>query len=348
MSNRGKKRFISLFLISCILTSGITVSATIDQQHSQPIKRFYSDGVIRQGLAAVNVQYPETCPLFVRFALLETWLNANPFVDYARFVGTSITVKFIDGSYTVLLDPFPTKTPLLIDSSMESNNVPSKSLSGPSAVLLNPDEYVYGHRQCQQIITTLLQHDYSIHYLANDAVTLSYLRYNLSANIIYMNTHAGFFDTDGDQQADAVVIATGEPWTNDTEQTYSFEYGHHMIVKGMIGNISIIAFTPAFIDYYYPAGSLPDSLVYMATCFATYDASMAQAFLDAGASAYIGWSANTVFWTNSKISVQAFHLLASGLSVHQVSSLVRSGGFFNRLFHSKLLYYGNGEYHIPR
>ncbi len=56
----------------------------------------------------------------------------------------------------------------------------------------------------------------------------------------------------------------------------------------MAGNQGIIVFTPAFIDYYLNLGDFPDSLVYMATYFATYDASMAQEFLDAGASVYMG------------------------------------------------------------
>jgi hypothetical protein len=60
----------------------------------------------------------------------------------------------------------------------------------------------------------------------------------------------------------------------------------------MAGNQGIVAFTPAFIDYYLNLGDFPDSFVYMATCFATYDASMVQEFLDAGASVYIGWSQN--------------------------------------------------------
>jgi hypothetical protein len=120
-----------------------------------------------------------------------------------------------------------------------------------------------------------------------------------------------------------------------------------MIVKGMIGEKSIIAITPAFIKYYYPQGAFPDSLIYMATCFATYDASMAQAFLDAGASAYVGWSGNTIFWINSRTSFQAINLLASGMTVHQICHVIRYGGVMNRLFHSKLMYYGDGEHQIP-
>jgi hypothetical protein len=206
---------------------------------------------------------------------------------------------------------------------------------------------MYGHYQCQQIITTLLRQDYSIEYLANQAVDVSYIRHNLSADILYINTHAGYFDVDGDQQADAVVIATGELWTNETEQKYAYEYQNQLIVKGMVGDQGIVAFTPGFIEYYYTQDEFSDSLIFMATCYALYDTSMAQKFLDAGASVYMGWSQNTVFWTNSKTSVQTFRFLALGLTVHQVCRLIRSGGFYNWLFHSKLVYFGDGAHRIP-
>ncbi len=162
-----------------------------------------------------------------------------------------------------------------------------------------------------------------------------------------MNTHAGYFDVDGDQQADAVVIATGEFWTNETEQKYSYEIENHLIVKGIVGDQGFIAFTPAFIEHYYSEKRFPDSLVFMATCYAMNDSSMGQAFLDAGAQVYMGWSQNTVFWTNSRISVQVFRLLACGLTVQQICRLIRSGGFYNWLFHSKLTYVGDGTYQMP-
>jgi hypothetical protein len=116
----------------------------------------------------------------------------------------------------------------------------------------------------------------------------------------------------------------------------------------MVGDQGVIAFTPAFIDYYYAQGDFPKSLVYMATCYALYDESMAQQFLDAGASVYVGWSHNTMFWTNSITSVNAFRLLANGLSIHQVCRLIGYGGFYNWLFHSKLIYCGDGEHRIPQ
>jgi hypothetical protein len=206
---RGK-RSLSLLLLISIIDSGILVQATHFPQRSESLTSIPSKSIIRQGLSEIeSIHFGPFTPK-VRLTLLEAWLNANRFIEYASRIEASITVKFIDGSYTVLIDPFPLKIKSSRTPSMTSKLERYGISNGSSAVLLNPEEYAYGHRQCQQIITILLRHDYQITYLANDAVTLSYLRFNLSADIVYMNTHAGFFDTDGDHQADAVVIATGE------------------------------------------------------------------------------------------------------------------------------------------
>ena len=151
---------------------------------------------------------------------------------------------------------------------------------------------------------------------------------------------------DGDNQPETVVIGTGETWTNETPMIHAFEYEHQMIVRGLLGDKSYVAFTPAFIEYYYANESFPSSLIYMATCHATYDDSMAQAFIDAGASVYMGWTRDTVFWTNSWTSVFAIRLLVHGLSVHQTCSVIRSGGLCNFLFRSQLTYVGDGDYTI--
>lgn len=346
MFTRGKHRFLCIILLVCITSSGIVVQATFVPQRfgCSPIP---TDSIIRQGVSQIrSFQLGRHAAAF-QLMLLEAFFTTNPYIDHASRIQTSITLKFIDGSYTVLIDPFALSISPQNSSPISFVHYTDGFQNNSSAILLNPEEYVYGHHQCQQIISLLLRHHYHITYLANDAVTISYLRQNLSADVIFMNTHAGFFDTDGDHQADAVVIASGENWTNDTESRYSFEYQHHMIVKGMIGDKSIIAFTPAFIEYYYPPGTFPHSLVYMATCFATYDSSMAEAFLQAGASAYLGWSWNSVFWINSRTSIQSFRLLSNGWTVQQVCNLIRYGGIMNRLFHSKLLFYGDGQYQIP-
>ena len=213
--------------------------------------------------------------------------------------------------------------------------------------MLNPSEYLYGNLHIKKIFDILIRSDYNIEYISNQDVDLDYIKNSLNAKIIYINTHAGFWDIDGDQQGDCVVIGTGEYWTDETEILYKFEYENKMIVEGIIGDQSFICFTPSFITYYYNYTDLPSSLIYMATCHASYDDSMANAFLNSGASAYMGWTQNTVFWTNSISSVKSIRLLNIGLTVKQTCNLIRYGGFVNILFRSKLTYFGDGNYKIP-
>ena len=234
----------------------------------------------------------------------------------------------------------------ILDSTKSCNNDFSTLSEDNTALILNPSEYIYGNQYCLKIINKLHQRGYYTEYLSNEAVDLYYIKTNLTADIVYINTHAGYFDLDGDNKSDTVVISTGEHWTNETPLKYKFEYENQMIVEGRVGDKRFVAFTPALINYYYNPGDLPNSLIYMAACYAAYDNSMAQVFLNKGASAYIGWNKNTAFWTNSITSVLAFRFFINGFNVKQVCNLIRSGGFVNFFLQSKLTFYGDGNYRI--
>jgi hypothetical protein len=275
---------------------------------------------------------------------LEKWFNNHQNVEFASLIGSTITIKFLDGSYILLLDIFSIPN-IKVDY---ISNYKSNIDRGPTALILNPSEYLYGDFHCRRIIKILHTKGYNFFYIENKDVDLQYIKTELKAEIVYMNTHAGYWDIDGDNQGDSIVIATGEYWTNNTIKKYQFEYENQMIVEGMVGNKSFVAFTPNLIDYYYESEDFPNSLIYMATCHATYDDSMANAFLESGASAYMGWSRDTVSWINKITSVIAFRLFIKGFSIMQVCNLIRYGGFLNFLFKSKLVYFGNGNHIIQK
>jgi hypothetical protein len=347
MVSRLRTKILSIFLLLCLFFGGIPLQAQLADQGGGSFLLISSDDIIQEGIQQIRTEHDPWVAASDPLVELETWFNLHPFIEYASLIGSSRTVKFIDGSYVVLMDPLFEKQRFIGDMLNPSFHESYTGGTNKTAIILNPAESMYGHYQCQRIINTLLNLDYSIEYLANQAVDVTYIKNNLSADVIYMNTHAGYFDVDGDHQADAVVIATGELWTNETEQKYAYDYQNHLIVKGMVGNQGYVAFTPAFIKEYYTQKQFPGSLVFMATCYALYDSSMAQEFLDAGARVYMGWSQNTVFWTNSITSAQVFRFLSYGLMVQQVCRLIRSGGFYNWLFHSKLTYLGDGSYQLP-
>ena len=283
---------------------------------------------------------------------LQKWYNSNIMIEFATYTGNTITLKFIDGTFKLILDVFSNVNNKIFNSNKEkiefehlitTNN---DKLFGNSAQLLNPSEYLYGNIHIKRILNNLINHGFNVEYVYDQDVDIPYIKNNLYAEIIYMNTHAGFWDIDGDQQGDCVVIGTGEHWTEETKTLYPFEYENKMIVEGLVGEQSFVCFTPDFITYYYSLKNFSSSLIYMATCHATYDDSMANAFLDSGASVYMGWTQNTVFWINSKTSVRSFRLLNLGLNVHQTCNIIRYGGLLNFLFQSKLTYYGDGNHKI--
>jgi hypothetical protein len=346
MRGKNKTKILIAFLLCCLFLGISNVDIGGAEKPKTTLRGFSHEQIIQQGIESILSEWESTQCSQNLLKYLKEWYSADPYVLSASCIGTSLSVTFIDGSSVILFDPFQ-KKPACAEGILTFRHESYNPVGEKTVVLLNAAEDMYGHYQCKRIITLLLRHDYSIEYRANQAVDIPFLRYNLSADIVYMNTHAGYFDIDGDQHADAVVIATGECWTNETEQKYAFEYEHNFIVKGMIGDRAVIAFTPAFIDYYYSNGELADSLIFMATCYALYDSSMAEPFLAAGASAYMGWSGNTVFWTNSRISVSAFRLLSYGFTVAQVCRCIKYGGFYNWLFHSQLLYAGDGSHRIP-
>jgi hypothetical protein len=344
--HRRSKILSMIFLLWLVLGSSLSC-AQEEKQDRIVSPALSSHDIIQEGIRLRRTGLNPSESNSDSLKALTTWYNQQPSIEYACLIQTSITVRFIDGSAVVLFDPLSDMKETnraLIPSTIRWSHTGS---TGKTAVILNPAESMYGHFQCQQIISLLMNRDYTIDYVANQAVDLCYVKNNLSATIIYMNTHAGYFDIDGDSEADAVVIATGELWTNETDMTYAYEIQNHLIVKGMVGDLELIAFTPAFIEEYYTETQFPDSLVFMATCYALTDTSMAQEFLDAGARVYLGWSQNTVFWTNSRTSVQAFRLLSYGFDAQQVCRLIRSGGFYNWLFHSKLTFAGDGTYRLP-
>ncbi len=350
-----KNRYIAIililtFIINCSLSYGQQLkNHSLEQQFNIEIAH---KKIINQGIEIVfnerNLKHIDLGNL----KKLEKWYESHPMVEFASLVETTITLKFIDEKYTLLLDIFslidnPTLEYEKFYDSISSNSINTLDLSnGQTALILNPSEYLYGNHHCKKIINKLISKGYNIAYLANEDVDLPYIEYNLGSEIVYINTHAGYWDIDGDGQSDAVVIATGEYWTNDTEEMYKFEYENKMIVEGMVGDKSFIAFTPILIEYFYEPDGFPDSLVYMATCHAAYDNSMATAFLDAGASAYMGWTRNTVFWTNSLTSILAFRLFVRGFTVGQVCILIRHSGIINCLLRSKLTYFGYGKHRL--
>lgn len=215
-----------------------------------------------------------------------------------------------------------------------------------TALILNPSEYLYGKTHCIKISNILIRHGYNIEYKSDEEVDLNFTKYNLSADIIYINTHGGYWDTDDDRILDTIVIATGEKWTNNTMEKYKSDVENNTIVRGKSGDNIFVSITPKFIEKYYTPDGLNGSFVFMATCHSTYDDSMAKVFLNANASVYMGWTGNTICWTNSITSVWVFRLLCLGFKVKNICRIIGYGGILNFLLNCRLTYFGDENYRI--
>jgi len=188
-----KKRFLTVLLLWFLVVGGTASHGGASPYPSGNDASFFfpCDDIIRQGqheIAGEPEQMEESTFLLQK---LESWYNTHPLIEFASLVETTITVKFIDGSYMVIMDMVSDKKDPRDDSSLPHSQQYSQVSSNHTAVVLNADEYLYGHHQCKKIISTLLKKDYMITYRANEAVDLSFIRHNLSADIVYMNTHAG-------------------------------------------------------------------------------------------------------------------------------------------------------------
>ncbi len=359
MDKIRKKIFVISIFLFLILFNNSTYGSSLGNKLSSSSVLIDHDEIITQGIIYIRSQMIENKnsdeinnKLSIYLKLVRFY-SINPMVEFASCFENTITVKFVDGKFIVLLDLFFTNNEFdqIFDLNKYETNNYSEIFSNKinkNALILNPAEYAYGNRHCRRIMDILHNHDYSISYLINEDVDLLFIKNNLQAEIIYLNTHGGFWDIDGDSQGDMVVIATGEFWTNKTEENYKFEIENQMIVEGVVGNNSFIAFTPEFIRYYYQEKEFPDSLVYMATCFASYDESMANVFLNNGANAYVGWKRDTFSWTNSQTSIKTFRLLSLGVPLKLTCLAIGYGGLINFLLRSKLIYYGNGFYRLSK
>lgn len=82
-----------------------------------------------------------------------------------------------------------------------------------------------------------------------------------------------------------VIILTGYAATDDNKTTYETDLQQHRMGVSRGGSLFI---TPSFITHYN--GTFPNSIVFLGSCRSTYNNSMANAFINKGAGAVIGFT----------------------------------------------------------
>lgn len=186
-----------------------------------------------------------------------------------------------------------------------------------SAVLLDPFDWEGGvfHNPglFNSIKSDLQSAGYSSTYYKNTQVTISLIETKLDSGVVFNRGHGGY-----DSSTRQVIICSGERWN---ESKYTYEQNQGWVIRAWIyysgQYYDFFTYTPGLISHYY--SNLPNSLIYMESCEGLKNSSMADAWLDAGAGAYMSWTKSVLVVDGDNAAQENFtDLCINGLSVCQV------------------------------
>jgi hypothetical protein len=186
-----------------------------------------------------------------------------------------------------------------------------------SAILLDPFEWqggVFSNPDLFDAIQSDLQSaGYSSTYYKNTQVTISLIETKLDKGVVFNRGHGGYDSSTGN-----VIMCSGERWSSSK---YTYEQSQGWVIRAYILHngqyYDFFTYTPGLISNYY--SDLPNSLVYMESCEGLKNSTMADAWLGAGAGAYMGWTKSVLVVDGDAAAEENFHdLCVNGLSVCQV------------------------------
>ncbi len=280
--------------------------------------------------------------------MLKTWFLKQPSVKKVTMQNHDMTIEFKDGHKVVILGHTEQAT-FGKPAGTPGNGPPSGGSGGGSttvtsipnskqALILDPFKWeggVFDNPSLMSAVEQDLQNaGYTYKYLSDTQVTLSVIENDLATyGVIYNRGHGG---TSGN----TVIISTGEEWTGDTTTKYSTEYNNDEIVEVAIsasdGYHYFIAYTPKLIQDHYT--SLPNSLVYMESCESMKFSNMGDAYVAAGAGAYMGWDKSVSVTYGDDSTNTIFDMLSTGSSVDDVVNAIGP----DPSTHANLEYVGDG------
>jgi hypothetical protein len=253
------------------------------------------------------------------------WLQRHPQVRFAKLVSNDISIIFANGYSIILLDfdqdeapqgrGFPEGSyPVLIKPTQKTAIITDAlEWQGWSpAEIVNP------------IIQDLQDAGYNVKYVKNEEVDVKFIEQNHNKGVIYHRGHGGVIADEGGNET--IVIETGQHWidTNNDEKPdgYEYEFDQGWVTRvgvrhGFFRIYYFVGYLPGLIEHY--CSDLPSSLVYMTSCDGTYNPTMANAYLGAGAKAYVGWNKPVTVNHGNKWAKEDFHMFCvNGYSVQQV------------------------------
>ena len=276
---------------------------------------------------------------------LANWYGDQPDIAFATHIDTTITIKFVDGFYTMLF-----LNPGSVGEDIDMVNFDTIPGTSKSAVILDGYNWQLGGGPVSTVESYLEGIGYEATVYRDEEVDISCIENELDGNgVIYNRGHGGFFDQDGDEVGDTVVLAIGEHWTDNTPELYPEEYENGWILRGGINDGGetkyFVAFTPGLIKNIYGSGDFLGTFIYAESCLGTANDSMANAFLDNGAKVYIGWDKSVLVNTGDKSASKAFKLLCvEGYTAKEVCDEIGYGDFTNQILTgSKQTFFGDGS-----
>ncbi len=186
-----------------------------------------------------------------------------------------------------------------------------------SAILLDPFDWQGGvfHNPglFNAIKSDLQTAGYSVTYYKNTQVTISLIETKLDTGVVFNRGHGGY-----DSSTRQVIICSGERWNSSK---YQYEQSQGWVVRAWILHYGqyydFFTYTPGLISNYY--SNLPNSLIYMESCEGLKNSTMANAWLNADAGAYMGWTKSVLVVDGDAAAEENFHdMCINGLSVCQV------------------------------
>jgi len=176
-----------------------------------------------------------------------------------------------------------------------------------SALLFAPnyDQFVSWGTEFLDSVNNILEisqcPNFTIDYVKNSSADLSVLRDLDKYGLVVIHTHGGL------DQNDNVVFISGDEYDSDDENLLDWKAGR--IFPSSLQGKSVWGVKPSFIDEYNEA--YPNSIIYNGSCESGHNRTMANAFLNNGASTYYGFSETVKSVFDRDMAYQLFPKLIS-------------------------------------
>jgi len=224
----------------------------------------------------------------------------------------TISFEFSNGMLGAIITHDTTQEKSIVEDKVKSSSPIGKInflLKGTptekKAILLCSDLTPPFGGSSQHIREKLESIGYWCRYEEEENVTVELMKTLSEYGVVYIDSHGGIYKT---KYENLVFIITGQKVTTELFNKYYYDLKSYQtlirtwpVYDPFYWSTPTFAILPAFITKY--TASYPDSLIYIDACDSYKNPTMAQAFIDAGAYAYCGYSTKIMAWNYSEQTV---------------------------------------------